>query len=79
MKNDRLERDRKWSERIAVGRKSFVEEVHIKLGYKAKDRKVTPVKGSYLISEPTASYRTLFEDKNIPLKAKNTYLWDLNL
>jgi len=55
VKNDRLEGDRKWSESIAVGRKSFVEEVHKKLGYKVKGRKVTRLEESYLIREHVAS------------------------
>jgi len=79
VKNDRLEKDSKWSESIAVGRKSYVEAVHKKLGIKAKARKVEPVKESYLIREPVASYSTLFEGKNMPLRAENTYLWDLYL
>ena len=73
MKNDRLEGDRKWSESIAVVRKSFVEEVHKNLGIKAKARKVEKVEESYLIREPVASYSTLFEGKNMPLRAENTY------
>jgi putative transposase len=79
LKNDRLEKDSKWSESIAVGRKSFVEEVHKKLGIKVKARKVEQVEESFLIREPVASYSTLFEGKNIPLRTENTYLWDLNL
>jgi putative transposase len=79
LENDRLERDSKWSESIAVGRKSFVEEVHKKPGYKVKGRQVTQVEESFLIREPVASYGTLFEGKNMPLRAENTYLWDLSL
>jgi len=79
LKNYRLERDSKWSESIAVGRKSFVEEVHKKLGYKVKGRKVTWLEESYLIREHVASYNPLFEGKNISLRVENRYLWDLNL
>jgi len=79
VKNNRLERDSKWSERIAVGRKSFVESVNKKLGYKVKGRKVTRLEESYLISEPVDSYNPLFEGKNIPRRVVNRYLWDLNL
>jgi hypothetical protein len=67
-------RDKIRSESIAVGRKSFVEEVYKKPGYKVKSRKVTKVEESYLIREPVASYNTLFEGKNIPLRSENTYL-----
>jgi len=56
-----------------------VEEVHKKLGYKMKGRKVTRLAESYLIREHAASYNTLFEGKNIPLRVENRYLWDLNL
>ncbi len=78
LKNDRLERDSKWSESIAVGRKSFVEEVHKKLGYEVKSRKVIHEEESFMIREPVASYNTLFEGKNAPLRAENTYLWNLS-
>jgi hypothetical protein len=43
------------SERIAIGRKSFVEAVHKKLGFKVKSRQVTQEEESYLIREPAAS------------------------
>jgi hypothetical protein len=68
-----LERDRKWSESIAVGRKSFVAEVHTKLGYKVKGRKVTHTEALYLIREPVASYSTFFEGKNVLLRVENMY------
>jgi len=79
LKNDRLERDSKWSESIAVDRKSFVEEVHRKLGYKVKGRKVSQIEASYLIKEPIGSYSTFFDGKNVPLRVENTYLWDVTL
>jgi len=44
-----------------------------------KSRKITKVEESYLIREPAASYNTLFEGKNEPLRAENTYLWDLSI
>jgi len=79
LQNERLERDSKWSESIAVRRKSFMEKVHKKLVYKAKGRKVEKIDESFLIREAVASYNTLFEGKNIHLRTENTYLLDLNL
>ncbi len=79
MNNGHLERESKWSESIAVGRKSFVEEVYKKLGYKVKSRKITEGEESFVIREPVASYNTHFGGKNESLRVENTYYWDLSL
>jgi hypothetical protein len=61
-----------------VGRESFVEEVHKNLGYKAKGRRESQLKEFYLRREAGASDNTLFEGKNMNLRAENTYLRNLS-
>jgi len=70
--------DSQWSESIAVGSESFVDEVYHKLGYKVKKRKIIEKGGSYLIKEPGISYNSHFSTKKTPLRAKNTHFWDLS-
>ena len=70
--------DSKWSESIAVGNKSFVDEVFHKLGNRARKRKVTEKAGSYLIKEPGISYNSHFGGKMGLLRAKNEHFLKLN-
>lgn len=46
----------KWSESIAVRKKSFAYEIHKMLGFRAKARKAEQVEESNLIREPVDEY-----------------------
>jgi len=63
MKNDPLQRNRIWSEAIAIGNNDFVEDVNRRL----KD------KGNLVSKEPATAYSTLFDGKKGPLSYENTY------
>ncbi|MDY6951464.1 MAG: transposase, partial [Thermodesulfobacteriota bacterium] len=68
-------RDPKWSESIAVGSRSFVEEIMEKLGVKVIGRKVVEARDGYELKEAGAPYRSYFEGEMSVLRHKNTYPW----
>jgi hypothetical protein len=71
-------RDKKWSKSIAVGSKEFVEDIKDKLGIRAKGRKVVESGGGYHLRETQAAYMSNFTPENSVLRAKNTYVWEVN-
>ena len=71
-------RDKKWSKSIAVGSKGFVENIKEKLGIRAKGRKVVESDGAYHLRETQAAYMSDFAPENSVLRAKNTYVWEVN-
>lgn len=56
LKRGMLEREPQWSEALAVGRRSFVEEVRVQLGHRARYRKVEESNGVSVLREASASY-----------------------
>ena len=63
-------RSSKWTESIAVGKKSFVQKVKDLLGYRVKGRKVHEDDGGYQLKEPDVHYG--LDEKNI----ENRHLWE---
>ena len=68
-------RDGKWSESVAVGSKSFVEEVKKKLGIKAIGREVVKAGDVYKLKEAGASYGDDLDGRMGILSAENSYFW----
>jgi hypothetical protein len=56
LKRGMLEREPQWSEALAVGRRSFVDEVKVQLGHRARYRKVGECNGVSVLREASASY-----------------------
>lgn len=73
-----FERERKWTESIAVGSKSFIEKTKEQLGNKARGRIEIENKGTYELREGQVSYSDDFAHKNSGLRAKNMHKWDLS-
>jgi len=71
-------RERKWSESIGVGNKSFIETTMKRLGIKALGRKVFGNSEGFEIREQAVPYQGNFTPKNGGLSLKNTYFWDDN-
>ena len=71
-------KDRMWSESIAVGSNSFVDEVLSNLKQEIKRRKSVEKDGSYLVKEPAIAYSTHFSTKKEVLRLENTLLWDVS-
>jgi REP-associated tyrosine transposase len=53
----RREREPHWSEAVAVGRRSFVEDMKAELGIRAFHRCIEEVDGAAVLRDPTAAYR----------------------
>jgi putative transposase len=71
-------RDEKWTKSIAVGSKSFVDDVKTKLGILAKGRKSRQAEEGYQLRETVATYKAHFGVKNTDIGFDNAYLWNIN-
>jgi putative transposase len=71
-------RESKWSQSIAVGSKSFIEDIKAKLGIRAKGRQVGESGGSYHLRETQIPYNSDFAPENSDLRAENAYFWNDN-
>ena len=69
-------RDGKWTESIAVGNESYIEDTIQRLGIKAKGRGIIGGDKSCELRELTASYGGNFTPENGPLRPQNVYYWD---
>jgi hypothetical protein len=68
-------REAKWTQSIAFGSKSFVEDIKDKLGFRAIGRKVVGTKDGYELKEDMASYSADFGTKMSTLRPENSYKW----
>ena len=75
---ERMAREARWSEAIAVGNLNFVEKVKSELGFKAAHREVIEGDGTYALRERSEPYRSNFAGKNDALSSENTRFWDEN-
>ncbi len=73
--SENRDRDRKWTESIAVGCKEFIEITKQKLGIRVKGRDVVGDGGGYQLMEPSASYKVDSDPENDLLSLDNTYTW----
>jgi putative transposase len=73
---ERVARESRWSEAVAVGRLSFVNEVKRELGFKAVHREVTELEGSYALREEGEAYGLNFDGENEALSSENTRFWN---
>jgi len=67
-----------WTDSIAVGSKSYVEEVKSLLGYKAKGRGVIAGGEGYHLREEAGPYMTLSGAEKDNIGPENTYSWNIN-
>lgn len=51
MQKDKPEREGHWTESIACGSKSFIEEVKKSLGFRARGKSVAEIEGHYQLRE----------------------------
>ena len=72
------ERQDEWTGSIAVGSRSFIENVKALLGFRAKGREVRQSGGArYQLRECAAEYKALFRAEKDDIDPENTYLWDV--
>jgi hypothetical protein len=74
----RMAREDRWSEAIAVGNLNFVERVKSELGHKAAHRKAIEADGAYALREQSESYRVDFSGKNEALSSEHARFWGEN-
>ena len=70
-------RQDEWTGSIAVGSRSFIENVKTLLGFKAKGKSVLEGNDGYQLWEESAHYKALFGVKKDDIGLENTYLGDL--
>ena len=68
-------RERRWSESIAVGSLSFVEQVKTDLGARGFGRKITSSVGGHELREAQVSYRDHFGCEKASLSHENALPW----
>jgi putative transposase len=71
-------RQAEWTESIAVGSKSFIENVKGLLGFRAIGRDVIEGGGAYQLREEEFPYKALFGPKKDDIGPENTYFLDIN-
>ncbi len=67
----------RWTQSIAVGSESFIEQVHRALGIKGKHRDIIEDGNSCFIKESTVPYNVHFATKIDLLRVGNTIKWDI--
>ena len=72
------QRENCWTESIAIGSASFVEETKVKLGIKAIGRRVEEQnEGQYVLREEPVAYNGVFDPQKGLLRTKNGYFWGI--
>ncbi len=71
-------RDTRWSEAIAVGSPTFVEQVKRELGMKARHRTVDATDESSVLREARQTYTVIPGKENHTLRSKNAIHWEEN-
>ena len=79
LKRKNLQRQKQWTESIAVGSESVVDTVKDKLGIRAKTRTVHPGNDNYQLREVADPYNTIFHAENEALSVKNSLFWKVYL
>lgn len=69
-------RESSWTEAVAVGSKTFVENVEERLGIRVRGRKVQEEQVAYQLREPLSAYGDVFAHKNKLLRPENAYTWN---
>ena len=72
-------RQDEWTGSIAVGSKSFIENVKARLGFRAIGRDVIEGDKGYQLRESPADYKSLFEAEKDDIGIENTYFWDVKI
>jgi len=77
LKKDILQRQKQWTESIAIGSESFVDSIKNKLSIRAKTRTVHQGNHNYQLRETADPYNTIFHAENGILRQKNDLFWDV--
>ena len=72
MKKSQMVRQSKWTQSIAVGDKSFVEQIRERLGIRSKGRKIFENEDDYQLRDGQISY-----GNGVQFNSDNLFHWDL--
>lgn len=72
-------REPRWSDSIAIGSETFVDQVKSELGLTARHREIAETNGAYTLREPFRPYAGHFDPENVPLRPNNTVFWEHSL
>jgi putative transposase len=78
LKNEESKRQSFWSESVAVGDESFIQNIQQKLLGRIPGRTIVSENGTTSLQEPRLFYNTLFEGQKGPISTKNAYFLPLN-
>ena len=73
LKKSQLVRQSKWTQSIAVGEKSFVEQIKKRLGIRSKGRKSLEDEGDYQLRDRQTGY-----GERGKFNSENSFYWDLD-
>jgi len=76
LSSERLGRESKWTESIAVGSEHFVSATKERLGIRARGRYMVGKNGAFELREAANSYSVNLDAKNDVVRPKNMYVWD---
>jgi putative transposase len=79
LKSDESKRQSFWSESVAVGDESFIQNIQQKLSGRISGRSIVSENGMTLLQEPQSSYSALFGGQKGLLSTENTYLLPLTI
>jgi hypothetical protein len=71
IQTDNGDKENKWTQRIAVGSKTFIEKMKKALGYRAKGRKIISAEAVFELREAITPFGNTDN-----LDSGNTYLWN---
>ena len=77
LKADRHERDRKWSQAIAVGSQGYIDNIKKELGIKVVYRKTTRVDKGFMIREDVLPYNADLPPQSKRLSQNNSHFWSV--
>lgn len=75
IKTKEKSREKRWSESVAVGSLSFIQEVKAELGARGFGRDIISSAEGHELREPQVSYHDHFDLKKVHLSHENSLLW----
>ena len=72
---DRHQRERRWTESVAVGNRPFIEAIRKRLGNVVRGRKSRETEGGWELRERVSPYSASFTTENGCLTPENAYFW----
>ena len=79
LNTDELKRESHWTQSIATGSKSFIQEIHSKFGVQARGKKIIETRDGYHVCEEIISYNSLLGTEKGIIEGENCLFWDGNL